>query len=252
MMPRDERLAGRAPVWAWDALQEDPPYPPGYTPRRVELSPEDSAYTRQRFAELDAENNPDAPPPNPDDYSAFGWDTADADLMDGLHVVKVEKLLGRLPAWTRTADGLDAARRLLYWQTKREAFQAVRASGYLSADLLGQVQLEEALDEAVRLAADAAAWAAPDATSSAAETVTLAPKSRANDKWGPLLPALRLAFTRCPGGRTLDVQQEWARICRSHPELRDYCRSEGIDESFAIQPSTSVMSRLKSKALELR
>jgi len=164
MTPRDERLAGRAPVWAWSALQEDPPYPPGYVPRQIELSPEDAAYSRHRMAELDWKNNPDAPPPNPDNYVVFAYDpeTPDPYLLDELHEVRLDSLRSRLPVWTRTAQEIPPARRLLYWQTKREAYHLIAAHYHVSGDLMYEAEFVEALDEAVRLAADAAAWSLPD------------------------------------------------------------------------------------------
>lgn len=255
MTSRDERLAGCAPVWAWDALQEDPPYPPDYTPRRIDLSPEEAPESYRSFAEQHRRDAPDAPPLDADSFVVFTYDpnTPSRELLDALHSVDLRRLLARLPEWRRTADDLAPTRRLHYWRTKLDAYRHLVACDYLHrADLLDRAEFEEKLEERIRLATDAAAWTGDEALIGEDAGPPLAEKSRANDKWGPLVPALRHALERRPGAHSVVVLAEWAAISRAHPHLKAYCDAEGIDvaESVDIDPST--LSRLRKRARDLR
>ena len=247
-------------MWVWETLEEAPPYSPGYAPRPYfETEDEDQDY-RQRRVALHAFRFPDEPPLDPDDVEPPL--TPEPDVLDALHHVPMEPLVDRLERCDATALTLPVEAVGPFWREKAEAVEALDRFDYLWVrDPDTCPSPEEFADVlwARSLAAKRAAQLAGEATDAPRTEDTgwpswlrLAEPSRANDKWGPLVPFLDHAMQETADVSADGTLRKLAEVCREHPEAQAYCRAKGIVVDFQVDMHASTLSRLRKRAFEYR
>lgn len=214
MSARDERPAGRAPAWAWTALELMPPDEGDNEALALLLDHKaDLECVIGRLAYWDAEALT-----LPVDRRAGYWVTK-ADALAMLHDADYV-------TWDiLQEDPLDVGETL-----RARAKSAAHTAALVSAD--------------VDVSADTSdGWPA---------WVRLAEPSRLNDKWGPLIPLLDFAMTTVRDERNDSLLRRWAEVCRAHDEAREYCRARGIDTEVTMPVHPTTLPRLKGQAFAHR
>jgi len=259
---RDERLAGRVPMWAWQALAERPPYPPGYEPRILEVDEEEDRRDRERAAIRWAEANPDEPPPHPNSFTLTRYDpdTPDKDSLEFFHHIPIERVLGRVDGWKADAEAAELPARAEFWNEKADALDLLDKAGYLDVDDLDLFPSASELARSFRDRASSARRLIELAEQEdnvqrqleGTPPLRLAEPSRENDKWGPLIPFLDHAMQTTQDDSSDGILRQLAKVCRENGDAAEYCRQRGLDISFQMELHPTKLSKLKQKVFELR
>lgn len=149
-MERDDRLVARVPAWAWELVEEEPPYPPGT----------EDVWEVAGSSSLDDEKVPYDPF---DGLTYLRTSTVPTELRAGLHPrIKLKTLKGRLEEkWTLDAREIAPEGREGFWARKIEAIKLLDGQGHLdvkenpSFDESTKADLNDLL-EALQRIADAA------------------------------------------------------------------------------------------------
>ena len=258
MSGRDERLAGRLPMWVWETLGETPPHAPGAEPVRRKLT----------------------------EAQGGGYATTHSPaLADSGHTVPWRRVRARTGRWEETALGLPVEKRPAFWTEKADAVDRIEKAGYLTSRYGTRITQGSAKDlralaaEARRAhdisetdsqqAADASELgvgtdrqraalspAAPSATTPS--SLGLLPHTNPLAVWPRLAPLIDRAFAIA--GRQHSTQNQetvapilWALI-QGDDEAADFCndRKERIDEDYLRGLMPSSWSGVKQAGMKHR